>query len=84
MSAVMMMDISDLNPEALFADGFEDALVGYVEQFNKVLAAYSRERCVDILMKRDDMDWDEAEEFFTHNVLGSYVGENTPVFLTLL
>lgn len=84
MSVVMMMDISDLNPEALFADGFEAALVGYVTQGNKILAAYGEEACINILMNRDGMTWDEAREHFDFNVAGAYVGENTPVFLTLL
>lgn len=78
-----MMAISDLNPEALFADGFEEALIGYATQGNKTLAAYDKLMCIRILERRD-MSREEAEEFFEHNVAGAYVGENTPVFLTRL
>ena len=78
-----MMAISDLNPEALFADGFEEALIGYATQGSKILAAYSKRICIRIL-ERGDMSREEAEEFFEHNVAGAYVGENTPVFLTRL
>ena len=81
---IMALEISEMNPEALFATGFEDCLVGYVEQASKVLAAYSREKCINKLMADSDMTWDEAEEYFVFNVVGAYVGENTPVFLTLL
>lgn len=77
-------DIVDLllieNPEALLADGFEDALVGIVQQFTKSLAMYDIERCLEILMIRDGMSEDEALEHMDYNVLGSWVGENTPIF----
>ena len=76
--------ISEINPDALFADGFEDALVGYVEIFNKLVAAYDRDKCIDILMIRDGMSSEEAVEYFDFNVTGSYVGENTPAFITTL
>ena len=72
--------IAELNPEALLADGFEDALVGYVQQFNKTLALYSYERCVNILMRRDGMNREDAEEFLSFNTLGAWVGEGTPCF----
>jgi hypothetical protein len=76
--------IGELNPEALLADGFEDALIGYVEIFNKVVAAYDRDKCIEILMRRDGMDNEDAIEFFDFNVVGAYVGEYAPAFLTLL
>ena len=34
-------------------------------------------------MKRDKMTEEEAVEFFQHNVVGSYVGEKTPIFVVL-
>ena len=49
--------------------GSEDSLV------------YSYERCVNILMERDEMDYDSAVEFMEHNVIDAYVGESTPVFV---
>jgi hypothetical protein len=65
----------------LLADGFEDAFIGVGFQFNKNLAIYDRKKCIQILMERDKMSLDEAEEFFEFNVQGSYVGELTPVFV---
>jgi hypothetical protein len=32
----------------------------------------------------DDMTWEEAEEYYNYNIVGAYMGENTPVFLTFL
>jgi hypothetical protein len=70
-----------LDPETLLADGFEDALIGYGTRFSYGVAVYSTSKCLDILMKRDGMTHEEAMEFFTFNVTGAYVGENTPVFI---
>ena len=72
--------IAEMNQEALLADGFEDALIGYSQQFNKVLALYDYAKCVSILMSRDSMTEEEACEFLEFNTLGAYVGENTPAF----
>lgn len=73
--------IGEINPDALLADGFEDAYIGIASQFTKSLACYDRGKCIAILMTRDGMDRDEAEEYFDFNCAGAYVGENTPVFL---
>lgn len=74
--------LAEMNPEILLADGFEDALIGYVEIFHKTIATYDRAKCIDILIERDGMERDEAEEYFEFNVTGAYVGDNTPAFLT--
>ena len=73
--------ISQHNSEALLADGFEDALIGVGQQFDKALAVYDRQKCIEILMKRDGMSDEEAVEFFEYNVTGAWVGEYTPIFL---
>ena len=75
--------ITQHNDEELFSDGFEDALIGVGVIFNRSLATYDMRKCIDILMKRDDMTEEEAVEYFEFNVTGSYVGENTPVFVEL-
>lgn len=73
------------NEEMLFADGFDDALIGIVEQFGRPpVALYSYDMCITILMERDGMEEDEAIEFFDYNVIGAYLGENTPAFATLM
>ena len=65
----------------LLADGFEAVFVGLGWQFTLPLAVYDRDKCIKILMDRDKMAEDEAEEFFNFNVLGAYAGKQTPVFL---
>ena len=74
----MLLDFN----ECLLADGFNDAIIG-ISQCNTPKAVYCTKKCVDILMKRDKMTEEEAVEFFQHNVIGSYVGEKTPIFVVL-
>mgnify|MGYP003628529238 FL=1 len=70
------------NPEALMADGFGSALVGFGRIGpSKTVAVYAYEKCIEILMNRDGMDPEEATEYFDYNVQGAWVGENGPVFL---
>lgn len=75
--------LAELDPQILTTDGFEEALVGYATQFNKTVAVYDREKCLAILRERDGMSEEEAEEFFSFNVEGAFMGERTPAFLTL-
>lgn len=70
--------------EVLLADGFEGAFVGLCERFgfSSAVAAYDWDKCIEILVKRDGMDYDEAVEYFTFNVIGAWMGDMTPVFIT--
>ena len=76
--------IIEYNEEALLADGFEDAFLGVSEVFGRPpLATYDRDKCIDILIQRDGMTYEEAEEYFDFNVRGAWVGESTPIYVTL-
>ena len=74
--------LSEINPDALLADGFERALIGHTSNHHHPhVAVYSVKKCIAILVERDGMTEDEAEEFFSLNTLGAYVGENGPLFI---
>ena len=82
--------VAEWNEKALFADGFEEAVIGVCERKGSTpVVAYDRERCIEILAEQFSEDGavedavEDAMEYFDFNVAGSYVGENTPVFLTL-
>jgi len=70
--------LSAMNPEAMLAEGFDDALIGI--SYNSDCAVYSVERCIDILVA-EGMTKEDAIEHFDFNVAGSYVGEYTPIFV---
>lgn len=63
--------------EFLIADGFDSAVIGV--DLGSMRLIYSVSRCLDIL-QGEDMDMDDAIEYFEYNVRGSYVGEKTPIW----
>jgi hypothetical protein len=82
------MDILDqlekVNPDAILWDGFEDAVIGFGERCGLgPVAVYSWDSMVQILIDRDEMDEEEAAEYINYNILGAYVGEYTPIIMTL-
>lgn len=71
-----------LNPEALLADGLDQALVGFtVNHHHPIVAVYDYHRAIQILVERDGMHESEAAEYLQFNTLGAYVGENGPLFI---
>ena len=71
--------IADLNSEALFADGFDEAIIGHDAAGS--CCVYDYDKCLKVLMERDDMDFPEAHEFMEFNVVSAYVGDFTPIFI---
>lgn len=70
--------------DALLADGFEDAFIGFAERCGAgPVAVYDYANAVKVLVDRDGMSEEEAEEYLQFNVLGAYVGEQTPWFVTV-
>lgn len=78
--------IAEENPEALFADGFDDALIGPLRRCGQpTLAAYSYRKAVEVLMREDKgepgMTYDDAVEWMEFNVVGAWMGEHTPAWI---
>lgn len=64
----------------LKAEGLDDAIIGVDERNLRLV--YSIEACINILNK--DMPWEDAVEYFEYNVLNTYLGEKTPIFVNLV
>lgn len=67
------------------ADGYDDCVVGVLVESasiepHRVALVYDADAVIDKLMSCG-MSHDEAEEFFSFNIAGAYVGEHTPVFM---
>lgn len=76
-------ELAELNPEALLADGFEEALVGYAQQSHRgPFALYDYDQCVRILESKG-LTQEQALEHMSFNVTGAWVGEQTPLFAVL-
>ena len=69
--------------ELLFLDEdeFDEAIIGVSERMgDEPVVAYDTTKIVEILSR--SMTVDEAYEYFEFNILGSYVGKKTPIFIT--
>lgn len=67
----------DIN-KVLFADGFDQAIIGYEPTLKKII--YSEELIINILT--EDMSEEDAIEHFYYNIKGSYLGPHTPIFFS--
>lgn len=76
-------DLVDLSgdEELLFADGFDEALIGIVTRCGQpTIVVYDRDKCHELLVAQGLSD-EEAIEHFEYNVVGSWVGKRTPAYL---
>jgi hypothetical protein len=79
----LITQLESYEDEITLADGFEAAFIGIGERCASVpVAVYDYQKAVEILCVRDGMGEEEADEFMQFNVLGAYVGEATPWFIT--
>ena len=67
--------------EFILCEGFDDQFLGIGKQFNSSFAVYSKDGCIKQLMKKNLINYEEAEEYFLFNIQNAYVGEKTPIFL---
>ena len=65
----------------IYPDGFEDCIVGVAEKFGgPPVAVLDLEKILSKL-RQGDMNEQEAIEYFEYNILGAYLGEQTPVYM---
>jgi len=66
----------------LKADGLDNAIIGVGSRCGqKDLLVYDVGKIIEILMERDAMTYDDAEEFFEFNIGGGWHGEETPIWM---
>lgn len=82
MNEELLEALGEINPEALLADGLGDAFIGYtVNHHHAHVAVYDIDKCIEVLVTRDGMTHEEADEFPSFNTLGAFVGENGPIYI---
>ena len=69
--------ISEHNSEALFADGYDNSIMGYSSDMRVI---YSADQIVQTLVERDGMTPDEAIEFFNFNFSYFFVNLSSKPF----
>ena len=80
--------VAEYNPDALLADGYEDAIIGIDGQHgSNTVVIYDKDKCIEILAEKFYLEGDcedpylEAVDYFGYNIECAYVGENTPIFM---
>ena len=78
----MSVDFDLLNEfwgDVLIADGFDDAIIGIKDDTGVVY--YSKEKVIDILIRKHGMTDIDAMEYADFNIFCAYMGDKTPIFL---
>ena len=75
--------IAETNPDAMFIDEHDSALIGMGGAFGKVLAVYDRAKIITNLVNKG-MSAEEAATYCAYNIDGAWVGDNTPIIVDLI
>jgi hypothetical protein len=66
----------------LIADGLDEGAIGYTTTSDGCEhVIYDYNKCVGIFMAQNNWEYEEAMEWVDFNVVGAYVGENTPLWM---
>ena len=64
-------------------DGFDNAIIGVGERCTTdSMIVYDYDKKVKVLVTRDDMSYEEAEEYIDFNIVGAWIGDTTPIIVT--
>ena len=76
-----LADLWDENLLFMSEPEYDDAIIGVVERAGaSPVIAYDTQKILDILER--SMPMEDAQEFFEYNILGAYMGDRTPVYIT--
>ena len=70
--------LEKIDHELLYADGFDDCIIGLTFRDSTPVVLYSTQKIIRKL--GNDMSHPDAWDYFCFNIEGAYVGERTPVF----
>lgn len=79
----LLVELADMYGDLLIADGFDEAIIGIGERgASPPIMCYDRDLCIKKIMDDDGCSYEDAVEHFEFNVVGAWVGEQTPIFVT--
>lgn len=61
--------------------GLDEAFIGVGYMFHTPYTCYDKQKIINVLMDRNCMTEEEAEEYFAFNIADLYAGEKTPIIL---
>jgi len=63
-------------------DYFDSAIIGLAQRIGMDVVCYDKEKVLELLCVKEEMTYEDAVEHFEYNIIGSWVGDTTPVFLS--
>jgi hypothetical protein len=65
-------------------DGFEEAEIGVSvgPELHRII--YDYDKCIQILIERDEVSQADAIDYMQHNVVHACVGDSTPIFIEIM
>ena len=83
MNQVIERIVETCGEDCPIPDGLEKAIIGYVERISlDPTPVLDTDKCIELLLEQNNWDLEEAEEWFQFNILGAWMGEKSPFFLT--
>ena len=75
--------VEHFNDDLLFADSFDNAIIGVAVGNDSGRVVYDAKQMVDILVQEENFTKETAWEFLEFNTFCAYVGERTPIYVNL-
>jgi hypothetical protein len=71
---------SQYDQELLFADGFDEAIIGVSANVGIARVVYCVDKMIDVLMEEGE-EYLSAREYLEYNTLNAWVGKRTPIYV---
>ncbi len=66
----------------LFADGYDDAIIGVCLGHDAGRVVYDVSKMIEVCMRDTGMEYEQTWEWLEYNTFGAYVGEGTPLYVS--
>jgi hypothetical protein len=67
----------------IILEGFDSAILGVGESagWDSPCIVYDYQKCLDVLVQKNDWEREDAIEWMDYNVINAHMGEGNPVFV---
>lgn len=74
----------EIDPYIVVFEDLNNALIGYCDIFNKTIAIYDKKKVIKLLMDKNNWTEEDSEEYYEYNIVGCYLGDLTPGFISYI
>jgi len=68
--------------DLLFADGYDDAIIGVCLGHDAGRVVYDVGKMIEVCMQDTGMEYEQTWEWLEYNTFGAYVGAGTPLYVS--